>query len=247
VDRSARLRSYSEARSFVALDTSLDVRLKTEILDRLDQLALNPLENGISTEATVAREQYAALLRYGNSSEGLVSKLEHDRRSELNAYRHSRGKRIIAAIGRYLEGDAFRRERKLSGAANQNLIAELGSYRRVARHEQFLKAILKSSPRPEVAWNATVIGESVAALAREPLAGPRSWRLIAQIFSQSADADLRYACLQGLQRPKAEEARIELFRLAQDPNTGDHWRAICMLYLRGEEALGSAGASASEQ
>jgi hypothetical protein len=247
VDRSARLRSYSEARSFVALDVSLDAKLKTEILQRLDQLALNPLENGISTEATVAKEQYAALLRYANSSEGLISKLEHDRRSELNAFQHSRGKRVLAAIGRYLEGDAFRPERKLSDVANQNLLAELASYRRVEHHQQFLEQLLESSPRPEVAWNAALIRESVDALAHEPQAGPRAWRVIARIFSSSADSDLRYACLQSLQRPKAEEARIELLRLAKDPNTGDQWRAICLLYFRGEEVLGSAGASASEQ
>ena len=46
VNRSARLRAYSEARAFLAVDDQLDPRLKTELLARLDHLALNPLENG---------------------------------------------------------------------------------------------------------------------------------------------------------------------------------------------------------
>jgi hypothetical protein len=239
VDRSARLRSYSEARAFVSLDTSLDLGLKTELLRRLDQLALNPLENGISVEATVAKEQYAALLRHANSPAGLTSKLDHDRRRELQAYKQSRGKRILAVIGRAIGGG--------SRQDSPNLLAELASYRRVAHHERFLQQLLASSPRPEVAWNAAAIRESVDALASEPLAGPRAWSLIAQIFSRSGDSGLRHACLQSLQRLKTEEARNELWRLSQDPNTGDEWRAICLLYYRGESMQGSGGEPANDQ
>jgi len=236
VDRSARLRSYSEARAFIALDTSLDPKLKTELLGRLDQLALNPLENGISTEATVAKEQYAALLRYANSPAGLTSKLERDRRRELNAFTQSRGKRMLAGLGRFF-----------AGGSRPPPLTDLAAYRRVAHHQRFLEQLLASSPRPEVAWNSSAIRESVDALASEPLAGPRAWRLIAQIFSRSGDSDLRYACLHSLQRLKVEEARNELWRLSQDPGTGAEWRSICLLYFRGETVQGSAGEPANEQ
>jgi hypothetical protein len=239
VDRSARLRSYSEARAFVALDTSLGSSLKTEMLRRIDQLALNPLENRIAAEATVAQEQYAGLLRYANSPGGLISKLERDRRKELAAYKQSRGKRMLANIGRFLDGD--------SAPDPQPSLAELAGYRRLAHHERFLEQLLAASPRPEVVWDSSVIRDSVDTLAREPLAGPRAWHLIAQIFSRSSDSDIRYACLQSLQKPNAEEARVELLRLAQDPSTDDHWRAICMLYFRGEELQSSAGAPANEE
>jgi len=239
VHRSARLRSYSEARAFIALDTSLDAKLKTALLRRLDQLALNPLENDISTEATVAKEQYAALLRYANSPAGLASKLEHDRYRELNAYKRSRSQRMLASIGRLFGGG--------SRTTNPAMLADLAAYRRVAHHERFLEQLLASSPRPEVAWNATTIRESVDALANEPLAGPRAWRLIAQIFSRSGDSDLRHACLHSLQRLKVEEARNELWRLSQNPETGAEWRAICLLYFRGESMQGSGGEPANEQ
>jgi len=239
VDRSARLRSYSEARAFVALDTGLDPKLKTELLRRLDQLALNPLENGISAEATVAKEQYAALLRYANSPAGLTRKLEHERRSELHAYTQSRGKRMLAGFGRLFGGGSHPKP--------ENLLADLAARRRVAHHERFLAQLLAASPRPEVLWNAATIRESVDALANEPLAGPRAWNLIAQIFSRSGDSDLRYACLRSLQRRNVEEARNELWRLSQEPGTGADWRAICLLYFRGESMQGSAGEPANEQ
>ncbi len=67
VNRSARLEAYSEAREFLAMDSSLDPALKMELRRRLDHLALNPRDNDVSHEATLAREQYSALLRYAES------------------------------------------------------------------------------------------------------------------------------------------------------------------------------------
>ena len=146
---------------------------------------------------------------------------------------------MLAGIGRLFGGG--------SRPKAENLLADLSAHRRVAHHERFLEQLLASSPRPEVFWNAATIRESVDALANEPLAGSRGLRLIAQIFSRSGDSDLRHACLRSLQRWNVEEARNELWRLSQDPSTGSDWRAICLLYFRGDAMQGSAGDSANEQ
>jgi hypothetical protein len=99
VNRSARLEAYSEAREFLSVDSSFDPALKVELQHRLDHLALNPRENDVAHEATLAREQYAALLQYAHSPRG-AAKLERDRRKELEAYTQSQGKRVATSFGR---------------------------------------------------------------------------------------------------------------------------------------------------
>lgn len=234
VDRAARLRAYSEAREFLALDAALDPKFKTELLRRLDHLALNPLENGISAEATMAKEQYAVLLQYAVSPEGLGAKLQRDRRKELASYTQSRARRFLAGIGSVLTGGF------LAGSQNsdRNLVAELASHRRVERHMRFLDQLLAASPRPEVVWDPGQIRQSIDALSAESGAPPRVARLIAEVFARSSDSELRFACLRGLQRLNFEQARNELWRLSQDPDTGESWRALCLLYFNGDTAPG---------
>ncbi|HEV2688841.1 MAG TPA: hypothetical protein VGV35_09810 [Bryobacteraceae bacterium] len=240
VNRSARLRAYAEARSFLALDTRLDPALKTEMLHRLDHLALNPLENGISTEATVAKEQYAALLEYAQSPR-FRAKLERDRRKEFASYAQSRAARMLAAFGHLFTGGP-----RVDGD-NRDFLTELAARRRLAYHQRFLERLLASSPRPDVVGNPSDIQASVEALASDPRSGQRGSRLIAEVFARSADSDIRYACLRALQHSNATEARQELWRLSQDPVTGDNWRAICLLYFKGEIPVLPAASPAGAQ
>ncbi|HYL74098.1 MAG TPA: hypothetical protein VEU96_07810 [Bryobacteraceae bacterium] len=227
-DRSARLRAYSEAREFLALDTMLDPELKTEMLRRVDHLALNPLENGISTEATVAKEQYAALLQYAQSPR-FTARLERDRRKELASYTQSRAARMLSSFGHLFTGTPHPDTEKPA-----DFLAELTARRSLAYHQRFLQQLLASGPRPDVVGNASDILNSVEALASDPRGGLRASRLISEVFARSADSEVRYACLRALQRSNAIEARQELWRLSQDPATGDGWRVICMFYFKGE-------------
>lgn len=225
-DRSARLESYSDARNFLALDTSLDPKLRAELLHRLDHLALNPLENGIATEATVAKEQYAALLRYADSPRGLA-KLDRDRRRELGSYTKSTASRFFAGIGRFFAGPSPTQK---SGPQVRN---ELAAFRTSAYHMRFLEQVLSSSPRPEVAWDRNAIRQSVEALSSSASVNPRAAKLIARMFQASDDSGLRFSCLRALRSLDMEQAHNELWRLSQNPSTGDSWRAICLLYFQG--------------
>jgi hypothetical protein len=241
-DRSARLEAYSEARQFLAVDTTLDPRLKTELLRRLDHLAINPLENGISTEATVAKEQYAALLRYTESPK-LAARLERDRQKELDAYTKSGAHRFFAAIGRLFTAPSPVDPKK----PDSSMHADLAQYRRAASQMRFLDRVLRSSPRPEVAWNAEAIRNSVEALSVDVPDNPRAARLIARVFASSQDPDLRFSCLRALQRLDSEEAHNELWRLSQNPATTDSWRALCLLYFKGNTpAVGAAALGGGE-
>ncbi len=243
VNRSARLEAYSEAREFLAVDAGLDSKLKTELLRRLDHLALNPLENGISTEATVAKEQYAALLQYAETPGGLAAKLERDRHKELDSYTKSRARRMLASIGRlFTRGPQVDLEKP-----DLALRAELASYRRASHHIRFLEQVLASSPRPEVVWDLSHIRESIEALSSGAPADARAAHLIAQVFARSEDAELRFACLHALQRLDIEEAHNELWRLSQAPGTAESWRTICLLYFNGDIATPQVAALGGAQ
>jgi hypothetical protein len=240
VDRSARLRAYSQARGFLAVDSTIDPKLKAELFHRLDHLALNPLENGIAVEAQLAREQYNALLEYAGAPDGLIAKLERDRRKELASYTQSKTSRFLAALSRPFRG-ASRPNTELPDPA---LRAGIDAHRRSLYHERFLERLLASSPRPDVVWNTANIVESVEALSDQKL--PRAPQLIAQVFARSEDAELRVACLRALRRLDVQEARNELWRLSQAPATGDAWRALCLLFLRGDPEATQASASGGQ-
>jgi len=238
VNRSARLRAYSEARAFLAVDTGLDPHLKGELLSRLDHLALNPLENGAATEAKLAREQYQALLQFAQSPRGLAAKLERDRRKELAGYTQSRARRMFSAIGRLFNpGPQVESE-----MPDPLLLAKIDAHRRELHHRRFLEQLLASSPRPDVVGNIDEIRRSVEALSEDSQASPGSAPLIAKVFARSADAELRVVCLRALQRLNLEEARNELQRLSEDPGMGQSWRELCLLYLNGGPEPVLAGA-----
>jgi hypothetical protein len=242
VNRSARMRSYSEARTFLAVDTTLDPGLKAELLARLDHLALNPLENGTAREAQLAREQYRALIQYAQAHGGLEAKLQRDRRKELAAYTQSSARRVWSAIGRFFAAPRGAD----SDISEPALLAQLDARRRALHYQRYLEQLLASSPRPEVGSNVDEILRSIEALSVEPASGPRAPQLIARVFSQSHDSELRIACLRALQYLNLEVARNELRRLSQDPGTGEGWRELCRLYLTGETAPVLGGASGGQ-
>jgi hypothetical protein len=238
VNRSARLRAYSEARAFLAVDTKLDPKLKGELLSRLDHLALNPLENGAAAEAKLAREQYNALVKYAQSPGGLAAKLERDRRKELASYTQSRARRMFSAFGHlFNHGPRIELEKP-----DPVLLSKLDERRRELYHQRFLEQLLASSPRPDVVGNIDEIRRSIEALSDEPQTSLRSAPLIAKVFARSGDSELRVACLRALQRLNIEQARNELRRLSQDPGTGEGWRELCILYLNADLGPDLAGA-----
>ena len=237
VNRTARLEAYAGARVFLAEDTSLDPNLARELTRRLDHLALNPLENDFATQASVAKEQYAALLQYADSPSGLAAKLERDRQKELEAYQHSRAWRWLAGIGHLFTGGPHFDPEK----PDMILRAELDSRRRAAGHVRYLDRLLASSPRPEVVRKPSEIQKTIDALSIEPDVSPRASGLIAKVFTRSEDSDVRFTCLRALRRLNVQSARTELWRLSQDPATTESWRTLCLLYFSSNSEPGTAG------
>jgi hypothetical protein len=203
VNRSARLHAYSEAREFLSVDSSLDPALRAELQRRLDHLALNPLENEVTREASLAREQYAALLKWAESPRG-EAKLERDRRKELEAYTQPAGERLFVGLGRiFTRGPRVDPEKP-----DPALGVELDAYRRSAYHIRFLDRVLASSPAPDVVWDAGDLGRSVSVLASDPKAGPKAQGLISQVCARTTDGDLRVTCLRALEGQDAPPAVV---------------------------------------
>ena len=207
VNRNARLQAYSEAREFLAMDSSLDPALKTQLQRRLDHLALNPRENDVSHEATLAREQYAALLKYAESPRG-AAKLERDRRKELEAYTQSPGRRMATGLGRmFTRGPRVDPEKPDSALSTQ-----LSAYRSSDYHIRFLNQLLASSPSPDVVWDSGAISRSVSALSSDANATPQAQRLVSQVCARSTDSDIlanlpeRTATSQHTRRPLAPQS-----------------------------------------
>jgi hypothetical protein len=193
VNRTARLQAYSGARQFLAMDSSLDPALKMELQRHLDHLALNPRENEIASEATLAREQYAALVQYAGSPRG-AAKLDQDRRKELESDTRSPAFRAFAPLGRF-----FTRGPRPDPESDLSLRAELDAYRRSATHMRFLEQVLAASPRPDIVWDSDAIRKSVEDLSADAHSGPEAQRLITQVYTRTGDSDLRSACWRALQ------------------------------------------------
>jgi hypothetical protein len=193
VNRTARLQAYSGARQFLAMDSGLAPALKTQLQQQLDHLALNPRENAISHETTLAKEQYAELLHYLDSP-AAEAKLDKNRRKELDAYTRSPAARVFASIGRFFAGQPLP-----SPASDLNLRARLDGYRRSSAEMRFLSGLLAAGSRPDVVWDPNAIRRSVDDLSADPHAGPRAIHLIEQVYARAGDSELRSACWRALQ------------------------------------------------
>ena len=222
--RSERLRSYSEAREFLAEYSQLAPELKAELLHRLDHLALDPLENGLDTEARVAKEQFAALMQYAESPNGLAVRLEGDRQKELEAYTRPGAIRLLMAGGLLLRIGLPNNSQEARAVRRSQLEAR----REAAAEVRYLKQLLASSPHPEVVEDSGQIRHAIEALSANRFPVPHASQLIAQVFERSLSFDVRMACLESLRRLDNTEAKAQLSRLAQDPRQADFWRAAAL-------------------
>jgi hypothetical protein len=201
-DRSARLRSYAEVREWLALESTMDQSiqpgLRKDLQDRLEIMGVNPMEETIASEAKLARDQYAALLRYAADPSGLPSRLRHDRQSEVLAYDHGVAARFGFAVAHAATlGGYTHRDKESEDAQNR-----LKDARRIEREIRFLEAVAKSSPRPEIVWNMNEVRRALDDVASAKLPAG-SAKLVQQIMASTNDEQTRLACARVLQSAQA--------------------------------------------
>ena len=159
VNEAARLDAYSQFRADLALDRQLDPRLRAEMENRVQSIAVNPLG------ADAAREIQAAKARYGRLQEEadngvLAKRLDQERRAELAQFGASRQGRFAwlalhdATLGLYTK----------RAKEDQTVMAQLDRDRRIQRNLNFLDSLSQNGTQPEIAYSASQIDASVSEL-----------------------------------------------------------------------------------
>lgn len=200
VDRSERASLYAELRHLLALDGTLDPQLRRELQSRLDHLSINPFERSFDDESELARQQYAALLQFARSPEGLPVLLARERGREAVAISDGRSARTFLGIASVSTLGLYRHREPVT----QELLALLDRQRRIDADIRYLRRVADSAPRIEVVWNMDEVGRRVEELgvliaerseSREEAVG-----LIGRILAQTQDTETRRRCLNCLAR-----------------------------------------------
>jgi hypothetical protein len=229
INQPSRLATYSQLKLFLALDRSLDPNLREEISQRLEKVSLNPLENDLETEGKLARQQYAALLAYANSQEGLPARLARDRRAEAVSLQHGKAERALFKVGNILSFGTYTHREK----ATPDLDSRLDIARRLTHHTRFLREVSQSSPQIELLWNLEEVRVSLRFISENgSQADAKAISATAKIFARTADDETRRLCLESLSRIDNPKARNELIRISQDKELEQSWKDLIAAYLK---------------
>ncbi|HEY2843373.1 MAG TPA: hypothetical protein VGJ09_06975 [Bryobacteraceae bacterium] len=193
-NRVDRLRTYTQVRRWLALDGSIDPKLRAELQKRLETLGVNPLEESIFAETQIADHQYDALLRYAADPQGLPALVERDRNAEVAAHRHDTPARAGFRLAHWVTLGAYSHKETEDSAG---LSAVLDRERRAARQVQFLETVAQSSSRPDVVWDLAEVRHAVDELIATGLPA-HSAAVVTRIMQQTSDAQIRELCQQAL-------------------------------------------------
>jgi len=242
INQPSRLHTYSQLKLLLALNTSMDPELRSEVSGRLERVAINPFENGLNAEAKIATDQYNALVAYAKDPHGLAEKLERDRRAELTPLEHDGKERLafgvlnVLSFGRYVHREAL----------TDDMDERLDIARRLEYHTNFLQQIAKSSADIDITWNLDDVRRSIRFIAEHGAeAGGNAAAATAKIFARTRDDETRRACLESLSRIRSSKARNELLRISQNNEVDKVMRDLAGEYLRGAPRVQPVAATAS--
>ena len=223
LNQPSRLQSYSQLKLLLALNDSMDPKLRDQLNGRAENVSLNPFENDLNAEAKAAREQYDALVAFAKNPAGLAAKVDRDRRAELTSLEHSRNAQIFFRVANVLSfGRYVHRE-----AETSDMETRLDIARRLDHHTKFLREVAKSTAQVEVAWNIDDIRRSLNFIADHgDKAGSNAATATSKIFSRTRDDEIRRACLESLSRINNNKARNELLKISQNQTLDQLWRDI---------------------
>lgn len=241
INQPSRLRTYSQLKLLLSLDDSMKPKLREEVTQRLEKVSLNPMENDLKTEASLARQQYSALMAYAKSPDGLPAKLERDRRAELVPLRHGKVERTLFRIGNIVTfGKYTHRE-----TAEPEMEARLNVARRLNFHTRFLREVAQSGPRIDVAWNLDEVMRSLRYIADHGSeADARAITATARIFYRTEDEETRLVCLESLARINSPRARKELIKISSNRDLAQVWKDLIAVYLKNPKTAEPLAASA---
>jgi hypothetical protein len=229
LNQPTRLTSYSELKLLLSFNPTIEPKLRTEIEHRLENVSVNPLNNDNQTEVRLARQQYESLIEFAKRPDGLSARIERDRRAEMVPLEHRKLARFFLNLGNILSfGRYVHREQ-----STPELQARLEEARRLETHTQLLRAVARSSPQTEVAWDLMTVKHSLQFLAeRGAGANGAAARATGRIFERTNDVELRHLCLDALYKINSRKAKHELLRIYGNEQPQSEWRAEIAQRLR---------------
>ncbi len=242
INQPSRLQTYSQLKLLLALNTSMEPELRSEVSGRLEKISLNPFENDLDAEAKIATAQYDALLTYAKDPNGLASRLERDRRAEMLPLEHGDKARFafrllnVLSFGKYVHREDL----------TDDMEDRLDIARRLQYHTRFLQQIAKSSADIDITWNLEDVRRSLRFIAEHGTeAGGNAAAVTAKIFSRTKDDETRRACLDSLSRIHSPKAKNELLRISQNTEVDKTLRDLAGEYLRGRNPIQPVAATVS--
>jgi hypothetical protein len=228
INQPSRLATYSQLKLLLALNTSMEPELRSQISGRLEKISLNPFENDLNAEASIATQQYNALLAYAKNPDGLAAKIERDRREEMLPLEHGDKAQLAFRVLNVLSfGKYVHREELTDDMEDRIDIA-----RRLQYHTQFLQQIAKSTAEVDITWNLEDVKRSLHFIAEHGSeAGSNTAAVTARIFARTKDIETRRACLDSLSRIHSPKAKNELLRISQNNDVDKKLRDLASEYL----------------
>jgi len=230
VNQPSRLHTYSQLKLLLALNTSMEPELRSELSGRLETVSLNPFENDIDAEANIALQQYDALMAFAKDPNGLAAKIERDRRAEMVPLEHGRNAQLafrvlnVLSFGRYVHREENTEEME----------SRLDISRRLQYHTRFLQEVAKSTAEIDITWNLEDVRRSLRFIAEHASeAGGNAAAATAKIFARTKDEEIRRACLDSLSRIHSPKAKSELLKISQNNEVDKVLRDLATEYLRG--------------
>ena len=228
INQPSRLATYSQLKLLLALNTSMEPELRSQVSDQLEKISLNPFENDLSAEAKIATQQYDTLLAYAKDPNGLAEKIERDRRAEMLPLEHGDKAQLAFRVLNVLSFGKYVHREELT----DDMEDRLDIARRLHYHTNFLQQIAKSTAEVDITWNLEDVKRSLHFIAEHGSeAGPNTAAVTAKIFARTKDIETRRACLDSLSRIHNPKAKNELLRISQNNDVDKTLRDLASEYL----------------
>ncbi len=229
INQPSRLQTYSQLKLLLALNTSMEPELRSEVSGRVEKISLNPFENDLNAEAKIATQQYDALVAYAKDPNGLAERLERDRRAEMLPLEHGDTAQLafrtlnVLSFGKYVHREE----------STVDMEDRLDIARRLQYHTRFLQQIAKSTAEVDITWNLDDVRRSLRFIAEHGSeAGSHAAAVTANIFARTRDDETRRACLDSLSRIHNPKAKNELLRISQNNDVDKTLRDLAGEYFR---------------
>ena len=225
----SRLRSAAELRLLLSFNPDLRNGLRDELNKGLNNLSVNPLENGSEAERELAFTQYEALQAYATREDGLATQLEREREAEAAKFAHRGLDGKLMRLANVVTFGRYTHREKLTPELREQLDKE----RQLAYHISFLRQVARSTPVVEVSWRMDEILPSLKYIAENGSEKDKAAaKAVGSIFRRTDDVEAKELCLTAMKRIGNKTAQKEMLRIYNDETVAVEWRLACAEYLQ---------------